>query len=104
MINGEYKGNGKEYNSDGVLIFEGEYLKSEKWNGIFFDDKSNIEYEIKNGNGFGKEYYTSGLVEYEGEYLNGKRWNGKLYRLEDYSIKEFFIENGIVKEKKYNNI
>ena len=55
LINGN--GKVKEYNYDGELKFEGEYLNGKK-------------------NGQGKEYYK-GRLEFEGEYLNGKRWNGK---------------------------
>ena len=47
------KGYIKEYDYDGKLIFEGEYLNGER-------------------NGKGKEYYDDKLV-FEGEYLNGKR-------------------------------
>ena len=51
------KGNGKvkEYDSlDGLLIFEGEYLKWKR-------------------NGKGKEYYKNGIIKYEGVYLNGNK-------------------------------
>ena len=51
-------GKGKEYNYNGKLIFEGEYL---------YDDK------LK-----GKEYINEKL-EFEGEYLYNKKWNGKGY-------------------------
>ena len=79
--NGERYGIGKEYDSDGKLIFEGEYLNGKSWNGK------------------GKEYYNyNGKLKYEGEYLNGKRWNGKGYNKEgkiDFEIKE---GNGKIKE------
>ena len=53
-------GKGKEYNYDGELMFEGEYLNGER-------------------NGKGKEYYD-GLLIFDGEYLNGKRYyKGKEY-------------------------
>ena len=48
----------KEYDFDGKLEFEGEYL-----NGL--------------RNGKGKSYEDNGRLEFEGEYLNGKKWNGK---------------------------
>ena len=44
----------KEYNYNGQLIFEGEYL-----NGL--------------RNGKGKEFDNFGELEFEGEYLNGKK-------------------------------
>ena len=56
----EGKGFIKEYNGEGGLIFEGEYLNGER-------------------NGNGKEYYDSGKLLFEGEYLNDKKWNGKIY-------------------------
>ena len=49
----------KEFNNyDTKLIFEGDYLNGERWNGK------------------GKEYNNYEKLIYEGEYLNGKR-NGK---------------------------
>ena len=55
-------GNGKvkEYYK-GKLIFEGEYLNGEKWNG-----KANV-------------YYGNGILSFEGEYLKGKKLKGKEY-------------------------
>ena len=43
-----------EYDRDGKLCFEGEYL-----NGL--------------RNGKGKEYDKNGILEFEGEYINGKK-------------------------------
>ena len=59
------------------MEYEGEYLYKRKWNGIGYDENSNIIYELINGNGKVKEYddYEGKLI-FEGEYLNGKR-NGK---------------------------
>ena len=54
LINGN--GKVKEYNDEGILIFEGEYLNGEK-------------------NGKGIEYEDGKYIFY-GEYLNGKHWNG----------------------------
>ena len=51
---GERNGKGKEYNYNGELLFEGEYI-----NGI--------------RNGKGKEYYSNGNLLFEGDYINGKR-------------------------------
>jgi len=49
-------GKGKEYDFNGNLIYEGEYLNGVK-------------------NGKGKENIQNELF-FEGEYLDGKRWNG----------------------------
>ena len=67
------------------IIFEGEYLNGERWNGygVEYDDNDKEKLifvgEYINGkqNGEIKEYYFDGKLEIEGEYLNGKRWNGK---------------------------
>ena len=44
----------KEYDYNGQLKFEGEYLNGKR-------------------NGKGKEYYYNGNLKFEGEYLNGER-------------------------------
>ena len=80
-INGERNGKGKEYNYNGILIFEGEYLNGER-------------------NGKGKEYYNNGLLRFEGEYLKGKKWNGKGYNLFGSII--FQIKNGNCKNINYS--
>ena len=46
-------GGGKEYNYNGELKFEGEYLNGER-------------------NGKGTEYYNNGKIRFEGEYLEQK--------------------------------
>ena len=52
-------GKGKEYNDEGKLIFEGEYINGEKQNGR------------------GKEYYqcsfSDDIIIFDGEYKNGKK-------------------------------
>ena len=55
-LNGEKNGNGKEYNYDGKLIFEGEYLYGYKLKG---------------------KYYINERLEYEGEYLLNKKYMEK---------------------------
>ena len=50
-------GKGKEYDYDGKLEFEGEYLNGKKWNGKIFDYRKDEEYIINNGSGKVKEYY-----------------------------------------------
>ena len=77
MSNGE--GNGKEYDNDGYLIYDGESLNGVK-NGKgkeYLKGKIKYEGEYLNGkrNGIGKEFKFNKLI-FEGEYLNGKR-NGK---------------------------
>ena len=77
-MNGLKNGNGKEYNNDGEIEFEGEYLNGKKWNG------NSIE-------------YNNGYLEFEGEYKNGKRWNGIIKEYDwadDFIIFEGVIVNG----------
>ena len=60
--------------------FEGEYLNGQKWNGKGFNINGNIEFEIKNGQGYIKEYNKYGKLKFEGEYSNGQRsGKGKEY-------------------------
>ena len=69
---------GKEYDEQGRLIFEGEYINYIPMNGYKkeYNDKGELffEGEYLNGekNGHGKEY-LNGKVIYEGEYLIGER-------------------------------
>ena len=95
-LNGERHGKGKEYNNgklifegeylysqklsgknyiDGKLEYEGEYLYDKKWNGKGYDGNY-ITYVLKNGNGKVKEYDENNALIFEGEYLNGEK-NGK---------------------------
>ena len=74
----------KEYNDDGNLIFEGEYLNGKRnGKGKQYNDDGNLIFEGKylNGkrNGNVKEYYNNGKLKFEGEYINDKKWNGKGY-------------------------
>ena len=73
-LNGKRNGKGKEYNNIGKIIFEGEYLNGKIWNGeIYFNNQI---FKIKNGQGFIKEYNYKDEIIFEGVYLNGER-NGK---------------------------
>ena len=131
-INGKRNENGKEYDYDcnlifegeylydfrikgkeyiqGRLVFEGEYLFNKKWNGKGYDEKGNIIYELNNGNGKIKEYYYNGNIEYEGDYLNGRRhgkgkeyyFNGKLRYEGEYLYGK--IIKGINVIKKFDDI
>ena len=104
-MNGKRNGKGKEYNQDGILAYEGQYLNGKKWDGKGYDKFNNIIYELKNGkglikeflgnhliyegeyakgerNGNGREYYSDGNLEYEGTFVNGKKnGNGKEYKI-----------------------
>ena len=61
------KKNGKviEYNWNGELVFEGEYLVGKRWNGK------------------GKEYNDDGILIFEEVYLNGEKKNKKIKKLKD---------------------
>ena len=94
-------GNGviKEFNSEGVFIFEGEYFNGKR-NGEgkeYYADKLVFEGEYFNGqrNGKGKEYNEKGAIEFEGEYLNGERnGTGKEYDIYDQLIYDGEFLNG----------
>ena len=85
LINGN--GKVKEYNSDGILIFEGENLNRRR-------------------NGKGKEYlHAGGIIFFEGEYLNGRRnGKGKEYSFDGKLMFEGEYSNGKKMEKEKNII
>ncbi len=59
---GKKNGQGKEYNDKNELVFEGEYLQGDRWNGR------------------GKEYYFhSDEISFNGTYLNGEKKNRFLH-------------------------
>ena len=78
FLNGIRNGKGKEHNYfTQNVIFEGEYLNGMRWNGKGYNGRNNnMVYELKKGKGHIKEYDVNDDLEFEGEYLNGKR-NGK---------------------------
>ena len=86
-------GKGKQYNYDGILIFEGEYLNGKR-------------------NGKGKKY-LNGKIEFETEYLNGINLtnkvydkNGKLYEISKNMkglIKEYDHKGNLIFEGEYFN-
>ena len=88
-----YRFKGKEY-IQGKLVYEGDYLFGKKWNGKGYDKSGNIIYQLTNGKGNIKEYYYNGNIEYEGNYLNGKR-NGK--------GKEYYSNGKLKYEGEYFN-
>ena len=81
-MNNNLNGKGKEFNDDGKLVFEGEYINGKR-------------------NGKGKEYYQSGKLKFEGEYLNDKKYKGEGYDTLNYKIYELKDGKGLIKE--YNN-
>ena len=96
-LNGKRNGKGKEYNNNGNLEFEGEYLNDKKWNGKGYNDQNNFVYELKNGNGKVKEFYINDEIKFEGEYINGvKNGKGKEY----YKNGELIYEGEYLNDKK----
>ena len=117
--NGLRNGKGKEFSRNNIIIFEGEYLYSQrikgkeyvkgkleyegdylyerKYNGKGFDENGNVIYELINGNGKVKEYDNDGNLQFEGEYLNGKRNGlGKLYNYKG----ELIFEGKFLNDKR----
>ena len=98
ILNGQRNGKGKEYSSDGKLIFEGEYINGlrngkgkeyDKGNGILIFEG---EYSYRQRNGKGKEYDYDDKLIFEGEYLNDNKWTGKLYYIEIFNGKYIIDE------------
>ena len=81
ILNGERNGKGKEFNNEGKLIFEGYYLNGKR-------------------NGKGKEYYDNELI-FEGEYIDGNKIKGKQYLTqEDLFVTKYCIVNKRTKKLK----
>ena len=103
-LHGQKNGKVKEYNPDGELIFEGEYLNGKIWSGKvneYYDNgKISFEGEYLNGekNGMGKEYYLKGKIKFEGEYLKGMKWNGIGYGIANNIVYKLKEGAGLVKE------
>ena len=102
FLNGEANGKGKEFEENGKLKFEGEYIDNhrikgkeyingrleyegeylfdKKYNGKGYDENGNIIYELINGDGKVIMYYEDSL-RFEGELLKGRRnGKGKVYQ------------------------
>ena len=90
----EKKIKGKDY-LKGKLEYEGEYLFDRKYNGKGYDENGNIIYEIINGNGKVKEYDKGERLTFDGEYLNGRRWNG--------IFRKYDLVGTILNEEEYKN-
>ena len=90
-------------------MFEGQYLKGERWEGKAYDELNNVIYELKGGKGFIKEYNENEDLICECEYKNGlKNGRGKEYYYDEDEIKLIYegeylngLKNG--KGKEYIN-
>jgi len=80
-LNGKRNGNGKEYDLEGKITFEGVFFIGKRWEGKGFIKNNLFIFDgtYKNGqlNGNVKEYNKDGQLTFEGEYIDGKR-NGIL--------------------------
>ena len=93
-LNGEiWNGKGKNFFKNSQLKTYFEYLNGKLWNMKQYDINNNIINEIINGKGSIKLYHYNGNLRIE-EYLNGER-NGK--------CKEYNIEGNIIHECEYLN-
>ena len=124
-LNWKRNGKGKEYDTNGNLLFdgeylndkiwngyvneiideydwfrfEGEYLNGKKWNGKGIDRKRiTIIYELNDGKELVKEY-KFGMLKFEGEYLNGER-NGKGKVYDEFG--KIIFEGKYLKGKRLN--
>ena len=99
-LKGERHGKGKEYFPyDNGIKFEGEFKNGKKWTGKGYDLNSVLAYEIKAGKGHLKEYanMSDERLIYDGEYLNGlKNGKGKEYNTSNRCLKfEGEFYNGV---------
>ena len=80
-------GKGKEYDHNGNLIYEGEYL-----NGL--------------RNGKGKEYNVNykDKLAFEGIYYNGLKWEGKKYSENNEYIFQLKAGKGLIREYRYGKL
>ena len=91
-------GEGIEYDNNKKIIFKGEYINNNKWNGIEYNYQGNIQFEQeykkgeKNIKTIMKKYFKNKLI-FEGESINGEK-NGK--------GKEYF-KNKLIFEGEYKN-
>ena len=103
-LNGEFNGKGKQYNFiNGNLQFEGEYLYGKiNGKGKEYNLNGKLEFEGEYLNNFkikGREY-LNGKLEFEGKYFNNKKWNGKGYDENSKITYELINGNGHIKEYK----
>ena len=78
-LNGKKNGIFKQYDCNGHLEYEIEYIFDKLWNVKKYDKNGGFKYILINGKGFMEEFifeYETMHKIYEGEYLNGER-NGK---------------------------
>ena len=114
IFEGEYKDEkrfkGKEYSNAGELIFEGEYNDGIKWNGKGkeYDDDGILIFvgEYKDGNFYKGKLYRDGELIFEGEYKDGNYYKGKGKEYDEDNILIFegeYKDGNIYKGKEYNN-
>ena len=106
----EGSGNIREYNYNGIKLYEGDIVKGikEGYGKEFFQGKVEYEGIFMNGKREveGVEYYSNGNIEYSGGFKNGERnGDGKLYDLNENLVYEgeFNCGNWNGKGKEYNN-
>ena len=100
FFNGELNGPFKDFDDDGEVETEGEYLNGKK-NGFIKENKTKdylFKGEYLYDHKFKGKEYIKGILEYEGEYLYDKKWNGKGYDKDGNIIYELINGNGQVKE------
>ena len=92
----------KEYDCEGNLVFEGEYVNGRK-NGKgkeYYNSCYEGKYLNNKRNGKGSEYTQYDKLIFEGEYRDGNEWSGIFYDIENQSKTE--IKNGQGFIRKFN--
>ena len=75
-------GDGKEYDYNGRVVFEGTYSNGRRFHGKEYDDNGRLVFEgvyDDNLRKHGTEYDHNGRLVFEGAYDNGRRFHGKEY-------------------------
>ena len=79
--NKKRNGKDKEYNLNGNLIYEGEYLNGERHGSgkEYYKEKLKFEGDYLYGSKIKGKFYINEKLRYEGEYLYDKFYNGTGY-------------------------
>ena len=113
-IDGKRSGKGKEYDINGKIIFEFDFISGDRRSKRYKYDKADYyvlkyEGEILEGqrNGKGIEYDDYGRrIIFEGEFLKGYRWNGKYKEYDNKTkiiIEKEYINGEIIEDDKYKS-
>lgn len=107
-INNSMTGNGKLYDTDSSLIYDGEFNNNMKHgNGVLYyknGDRYEGQFYNNQVQGEGVYYWKGGNMKWKGDFINGKKHGtGILYKGSNQRIVEFNNNFLVEDEKKINN-